>query len=182
MWLPDLSSDRYPAEEEGRQLMIPLFTFEMYNKEEIKAVRLEFWQKLNNRTRRLPGQKGRKKYWIFDNTGIKGLDLRFDVDRQKAIVALEINHRKEERRLHLYEKLEAAKTIFEEAFGESLIWDFAYEKATGEIVCRVYVEREGDILNKELWPEMMYFLIDKMIKMETAFLEVKDYLQSELNE
>ncbi|TCO08372.1 DUF4268 domain-containing protein [Natronoflexus pectinivorans] len=154
----------------------------MFNKEEAKEVRLEFWQKLNNKTRRLPGQKGRKKFWIFDNTGIKGLDLRFDVDREKARVALEINHTKEERRLQLFEKLEAAKSLFEAEFGEPLNWDFTYEKPTGEMVCRVYTECPGDILNRELWSDMTFFLIDKMIKMEKAFLEVKDYLQSNLNE
>jgi hypothetical protein len=154
----------------------------MLNKEESKQARLEFWQRLTSKTRRLPGQKGRKRFWIFENTGVKGLDLRFDVDREKARVALEINSNNEDRRLMLYEKLEAAKSVFETAFGEPLIWDFAYEKPTGESVCRVYVETPGDILNEALWPDMLFFLIDRMIKMETAFLEVKDYMQANINE
>lgn len=108
--------------------------------------------------------------------------MRFDVDREKARVALEINSNNEDRRLTLYEKLEAAKSVFEAAFGEPLIWDFAYEKPTGESVCRVYVEQPGDILNETLWPDMLFFLIDRMIKMETAFLEVKDYMQANINE
>ncbi|WP_026474146.1 DUF4268 domain-containing protein [Alkaliflexus imshenetskii] len=154
----------------------------MYDKDEIKNLRVEFWQKLNNRTRRLPGQKGRKKFWIYDSTGIKGLDLRFDVDRQKAQVALEINHRSEERRLQLFEKLQAAKSIFEAEFGEPLIWDFAFEKPTGEQVCRVYTEMEADIHDQEKWSDLMYFLIDRMIRLEKAFLEVKEYMQSDINE
>jgi len=153
----------------------------MFTKEEEKNIRLEFWQKLNNKTRRLPGQKGRKRFWIYDNTGIKGLDLRFDVDRNKACVALEINHSSEERRLMLYEKLQATKSLFETEFGGPLIWDFAYEKPTGEMVCRVYTQRPGDILNKSEWPKMTYFLIDNMIRLEKAFLEVKDYMQSTIN-
>ena len=148
----------------------------MFSKEEAKELRLEFWQKLSNRTRRLPGQKGRKRLWISDKTGIKGLDLRFDVGREKVIVALEINIKDEAKRLALYEKLEAAKTLFEEQFGESLIWDFAYIKDNGREVCRIYVERPGDMYIKETWPEIQKFMIDKMIRMEKAFLEVKDYL------
>lgn len=154
----------------------------MFTKEEEKAIRIEFWQKLENRTRRLPGQKGRKKFWIFDRTGIKGLDLRFDVDRKMAAVALEINIKSEEKRLQLFEKLQAAKTIFNEHFEKPPIWDFAYEKPTGELVCRVYTKQDGDILNKEKWSQMNYFLIDNMMKFEAAFLEVKDYLQSDMNE
>ncbi len=149
----------------------------MFNKEEAKALRLEFWQKLSNRTRRLPGQKGRKRLWIAENTGIKGLDLRFDVGREKIIVALEINIKKEEDRLALYEKLEAAKGIFESEFGGPLIWDFAYTKDNGREVCRVYVEQSGDMYVQESWPDIFKFMIDAMIRMEKAFLEVKDYLK-----
>ena len=154
----------------------------MYKKDEAKAVRLEFWTRLNNRTRRLPIQKGRKRFWIYDTTGIKGLDLRFDVDRTKVQVALEINHSSEDRRLILYEKLLACKTIFETEYGGPLTWDYAYEKETGELVCRIYDQQPGDINNQELWPDMMYFLIDRMVRLEKAFLEVKDYLQSNINE
>ena len=140
-------------------------------------MRLEFWRKLENRTRRLPGQKGRKKKWIGDRTEIKGLDLRFDVDREKAIIALEINHKQENKRLEMYERLETAKTIFEEAFGKPLIWDYLYEKPNGKQVCRVYVEMKADMYQTEQWGDIFYFLIDNMIRMEKAFLEVKDYLK-----
>ena len=149
----------------------------MFSKEEAKELRLEFWRKLENRTRRLPGQKGRKKKWIADRTEIKGLDLRFDVDREKAVVALEINHRQEDKRLELYERLEACKTIFEDTFGKPLIWDYLYEKPTGKQVCRVYVKMDADMYRKEEWPQISYFLIDNMMKMEKAFLEVKDFLK-----
>jgi hypothetical protein len=149
----------------------------MYSKEEAKQLRLEFWQKLGNRTRRLPGQKGRKRHWILDNTGIKGLDLRFDVSCEKIIVALEINIKNEEKRLALYEKLEAAKGLFEEQFGESLTWDFAYAKNNGRGVCRVYVQQSGDMYVRETWSEIFTFMIDRMMRMEKAFLEVKDYLK-----
>jgi len=149
----------------------------MFSKDEAKELRLEFWRKLENKTRRLPGQKGKKKKWIGDRTEIKGLDLRFDVDREKAIVALEINKRSEEKRLEMYERLEAAKTIFEEAFGKPLIWDYLYEKENGKQVCRVYVEMKADIYIKEQWPDISYFLIDNMLRMEKAFLEVKDFLK-----
>ncbi|TAJ14620.1 DUF4268 domain-containing protein [Marinilabiliaceae bacterium JC017] len=148
----------------------------MFSKEEAKALRLEFWQRLDNRTRRLPGQKGKKKRWILEDTGVKGLDLRFDVDRQHAIVALEINHRNESRRLELYEKLEACKTLFEENYGKQLNWDFIYEKPNGQTVCRVYTSMPADIYQQDQWPDVLYFLIDNMMCMEKAFMEVKDFL------
>ncbi len=151
----------------------------MFSKEEAKEIRQLFWQKLENRTKRLPGQKGHKKNWIFDQTGIKGLDLRFDVDRQRAIVALEINHRNEDRRLYLYEKLESCKTIFENEYGMPLKWDYLYTRAgsNDKEVCRVYNEIPCDMYQQACWPEVMHFLIDQMLRMEKAFLEVKDFLE-----
>ncbi|MCU4176231.1 DUF4268 domain-containing protein [Carboxylicivirga sp. N1Y90] len=148
----------------------------MFSKEEAKEIRQLFWHKLENRTRRLPGRKGKKIKWIFDDTNIKGLDLRFDIDRQRAIVALEINHRNEEKRLKLYEKLEACKSIFETAFGGELQWTYLYTKTEGLEVCRVYEQIPADLYQQEQWPETMKFMIDRMIRLEKAFLEVKDFL------
>jgi len=149
----------------------------MFSKEEAKELRLEFWRKLNNRTRRLPRQNGRKKKWISDHTDIKGLDLRFDIDREKAIVALEINKKQEKKRLELYERLEACKTIFENTFGKPLTWDYLYKKPNGNQVCRIYVEMNADLYKVEEWPQVSFFLIDNMMRMEKAFLEVKDFLK-----
>jgi hypothetical protein len=149
----------------------------MFTKEQAKELRLEFWRKVENRTRRLPGQKGLPKKWILDNTGIKGVDLRFEVTREKACVALEINHRDEDRRLKLYAKLDACKTLFEEMYDAPLTWDLAHEKETGQHVSRVFAEISGDIYNQELWPDMVRFLVDNMLRMEKAFLEVKDFLK-----
>ncbi len=149
----------------------------MFSKEEAKNLRLEFWHRLDNRSRKLPGQKGEVRKWILDNTGIKGIDLRFDVDREKATVAIEINHRDEDRRLILYAKLDACKNIFESTFGSSLIWDLAYQKNEGQHVSRAYVEMDGDIYQQEQWPEMIKFLVNNMVHLEEAFLEVKDFLK-----
>ena len=88
----------------------------MFSKDEAKELRLLFWHKLESKTRRLPGQKGKVIRWIGEKTGVKGLDLRFDVDRTHACVAIEVNANDEERRIELFQKLEACKSIIEEIF------------------------------------------------------------------
>lgn len=148
----------------------------MFSKDQAKELRMLFWHKLESKTRRLPGQKGKAIKWIGDKTGVKGLDLRFDVDRTKACVAIEVNAPEEDRRIVLYQKLEACKTIIEDLFEEPLIWDFFYEKPNGQVVARVYVQMAGDIYCEEQWGDMIYFLINRMIRLERAFLEVKDFL------
>ncbi len=70
----------------------------------------------------------------------------------------------------------SCKAIFEDAFGGELIWQRNYTKAAGDTCARIYVEMSGDIYQKELWPEMIHFLIDAMLRLERAFLLVQDYL------
>ncbi|MBP5366357.1 MAG: DUF4268 domain-containing protein [Bacteroidales bacterium] len=148
----------------------------MYSKEEAQQIRHEFWHKLESKSRKVPGQNGKAIKWIGDKTGVKGLDLRFDVDREKAIVALEINTNSEEKQNAMWEKMNNCKALFEKNFGGPLVWERNYEKASGEKVIRIYVETAGDLYNKDMWSDMLRFMIDNMIKLEKAFREVQDYL------
>lgn len=148
----------------------------MYSKEETQNMRHEFWHKLESKTRRLPGQNGKPRKWIGDRTGIRGLDLRFDVNREFAMVAMEINPTGKEKKAELWQKMQNCKTLFETTFGGQLTWDDNYIKDAGDSVIRIYVKTEGDMYDREKWSGMIHFLIDNMIRLETAFLEVQDYL------
>lgn len=148
----------------------------MFTKEEAQELRHAFWHKLESKTRRLPGQNGRPIKWIADRTGIKGLDLRFDVDREKVIVAMEINPKSDSKLDELWIKMNNCRKLFEENFGEPLIWEKEYVKSAGDTAARIYVEQEGNIYDKEKWPEMIRFMIDNMLRMEKAFRVVQDYL------
>ncbi|MCQ2236739.1 MAG: DUF4268 domain-containing protein [Bacteroidales bacterium] len=139
-------------------------------------MRHEFWHKLESKTRRLPGQNGKPRKWIGDRTGIRGLDLRFDVNREFAMVAMEINPTGKEKKAELWQKMQNCKTLFETTFGGQLTWDDNYIKDAGDSVIRIYVKTEGDMYDREKWSGMIHFLIDNMIRLETAFLEVQDYL------
>lgn len=148
----------------------------MFSKEETQNMRHEFWHKLESKTRRLPGQNGKPKKWIGERTGIRGLDLRFDVNREFAMVAMEINPTGSEKKAELWQKMQNCKTLFEKTFGGPLTWEENYIKEAGDSVIRIYVKTEGDMYNKEKWSDMIYFLIDNMIRMEAAFTEIQDYL------
>lgn len=148
----------------------------MFSKEEAQQLRHDFWHKLESKSGKVPGQNGKAIKWIGDKTGVKGLDLRFDVDREKAIVGIEINTNDNAKQDALWEKMNNCKTLFENRFGGPLIWDKNYTKQSGEIVARIYVKTEGDLYNKDLWPDMLRFMIDNMINLEKAFKEIQDYL------
>lgn len=151
----------------------------MFSKEEEKELRVGFWKKLEYMSRRLPGQKGRVKRWMADRTGVNGIDLRFDVSRNMVYVAIEINKRNEERRIYLYEKLNACRSIVDEAYGEGLTWDPLFIKENDIMVCRVYEAIEGDILDETKWATMHEFMLDRMVRLEKAYAEVKDFMHHE---
>lgn len=148
----------------------------MYTKEEAQAIRHEFWHKLESKSRRIPGQNGKPIRWMMNRTGVKGLDLRFDVSRGRAAVAIEVNTHSEARDKRLWEKLNECRGLIERNFDAPLTWDADFVREAGNTVARVYVATEGDIYAKEQWQGMISFLIDNMLRMEKAYKSIQDYM------
>lgn len=149
----------------------------MYNKEESKQLRLDFWCEFDKYSKQLDYLESRRGRWMMYYTGIKDLVLKFDIERHVVRVVLELKHRRESHRIEIYEQLEKYKPIIEEIFGEGLIWDYIYTTSSGNEVCRLYVENDSyDFHKREQWDSMFAFMGDNMIKLEKAFKEIKDFI------
>ncbi len=139
-------------------------------------MRLDFWDGFGKYSRRLKHLKQQNKKWVLYNTGIKHVELKFEVERDVVRVMMEVNHRSEDHRLEVYEKLEKYKSIVEEICGE-LKWDYLYTLPTGKEVCRAYCESyEWDFHNQKQWPLLYEFMARNMIRMELAFQEIHELL------
>ena len=151
----------------------------MYSKEEIKELRLKFWQSYKSYCETQPAFNYQKKRWMLNETQVRGLALRFDVDRESAWVIMELQHKNEDRRLKTYEILERYKVVMEEGFENGLTWEFYHRREdNGQEVCRIYTRLENvDWHNQNLWPDIYNFFIKNMLKMEENFLEVKEVLK-----
>lgn len=150
----------------------------MFSKEEAKGLREEFWDTFKQmsaarRTRKkLPGN------WILTRTGIKALNLKFHVDREVAQVGIDVETRSMDKRIELFEKLEALKNKLEEAMGSPMNWELDYIRENGKSVSRIFVQSEGvDIYNRNTWQKAHAFMYDNMIKLESFFQEYRDYLK-----
>jgi vacuolar-type H+-ATPase catalytic subunit A/Vma1 len=150
----------------------------MYSKEESKTIREEFWDSFRQlsakrRTRkRLPGN------WMLSQTGIKALNLRFHVDRKVAQVGIDLETKNMEKRIELFEKLEAVKRILEDAMGSPLQWELEYIRENGKSVSRIYLELEGvDIYNRQTWARAHQFMYENMMKLEMFYREYKDFFK-----
>jgi hypothetical protein len=110
------------------------------------------------------------------------LDLKFDPGRDYAIVALEINHKSESKRLQVYELLERYRLILEQGFSDGLIWDFCYLNDNNQDVCRIYIEKEGlDLHRLSDWLAIYTFFAENMNLLQENFLEIQEMLIEEIN-
>jgi hypothetical protein len=129
----------------------------------------------------VPELKHKKKKWVLYDTGLSGIDLKFDVTRNSALVMIEISSRHESRRLEIFENLQKYRKFIEQDFTEPLIWDFCFTRESGQEVCRIYAELKNvDFHRQNQWPEIFNFMIRNMLILETNLIDLKDILESEL--
>ena len=153
----------------------------MYSKEEAKLLRKEFWIVFARRCEIVPQLKHKKKKWVLYDTGLSGIDLKFEVTRTEALVMIEINSRLENRRLEIFEELLKYRKFIEEGFDLPLEWDICYTRESGQEVCRIYTSISNvDFHRRNQWPDIFNFLIDNMLLLENNLMEIKDILEAKL--
>ena len=150
----------------------------MYSREELKSLKKEFWEGFGSYCEVQPYLSGRKKIWMLYDTKVRGVELKFDVDRKSASVILEINLRQENARLDMYEKLTWYKDQLEKGLEEKPIWDVCYTRESGEEVARIYIREEGhDFHRRSDWGEIFRFMATRMYLLEKNFRKIADYLR-----
>lgn len=148
----------------------------MYSKEEKKKLVKDFWDGFDSYKKGVDYKTPRR--WMLNKTGISHLHLRFEAERKYAQVSIEINHKNQARRLEIYEKLERYKNILQEGLEQELMWQFAYERDNGALVCRVYVELTGvDIHRKDQWESMYEFMCKNMTQLQENYLLIKELME-----
>lgn len=141
----------------------------MYNREESKRTRQEFWTSFG---------KEYPRKWVLYNTRIKDFSLKFTFTRKVAEVSIDLDSQDEVMRLYYFEKLQSLQTILRDEFLPQAILAEEYELDNGKIISRVYMRKEGvNIHNKEDWPEVKEWLQEQMALLELFFLEYKDYIE-----
>jgi hypothetical protein len=150
----------------------------MFSKEEAKKLREEFWDVFKQMSAARRSRKKLPANWILTQTGIKALNLKFHVDRRVAQVGIDLETRNMDKRIELYEKLEAVKKLLDKAMGAPLEWELDYIRENGKSVSRIYLEAEDvDIYNRDTWAKAHQFMYENMLKLEFFYKEYRDYLK-----
>ena len=150
----------------------------MYSKDELKNLKLEFWESFAAFCEVQPYLRGRKKIWTLYDTKVKGVELKFDATREGAFVILEVNNRGEEARLEMFERLTWYKDTLETDFPEGLTWDICFVRDTGKQVARIYTSKSGiDFHRRQDWGEFFSFMASQMYLLERNFMSIAEYLR-----
>ena len=150
----------------------------MYSKDELKNLKLEFWESFAAFCEVQPYLRGRKKIWTLYDTKVKGVELKFDATREGAFVILEVNHKAEEARLEMFERLTWYKDTLEMDFPEGLTWDICFVRDTGKQVARIYTSKSGiDFHRRQDWGEFFSFMASQMYLLERNFMSIAEYLR-----
>ena len=150
----------------------------MYSKDELKNLKLEFWESFAAFCEVQPYLRGRKKIWTLYDTIVKGVELKFDATREGAFVILEVNHRGEEARLEMFERLTWYKDTLEMDIPEGLTWDICFVRDTGNQVARIYTSKSGiDFHRRQDWGEFFSFMASQMYLLERNFMSIAEYLR-----
>ena len=155
----------------------------MYSKEELKNLKLEFWESFAAFCEVQPYLRGRKKIWTLYDTKVKGVEEIFDANRQGAYVILEVNHRSEDLRLEMFERLTWYIETLEQDFPEGLIWDICFVRENGRQVARIYVAIEGlDLHRRAHWGDFFNYMASLLNLLNRNFMGIEEYLKEKLYE
>ncbi len=152
----------------------------MFSKEEKAALTQRFWDGLKKESK---NALGKRHAWILQNTGIKGIQLKFEVSRKSALVVLQCYASSEEKREWTYDILQQYHRVIADIAEKKPTWDKAGDVPELQGMPSVYYKLDGvDYLQEKHWQAIYEFFIDAMYRMEQAFLEIKDVLKVEIKE
>lgn len=150
----------------------------MYGKDEIKNLRVGFWEGFQKYSTPKRRKLGKPRKWIMQNTGIKAIDLKFEIDQKRASVGIDVVSKSLESKLIYWNKFLGLKALLDEEFDHKLIWDDMYTLESGKDIIRIAMYMEGvDILDESCWKSVYEFFFKNMIQIENWFDEYKDILK-----
>lgn len=140
----------------------------MYSKEEVQALKKEFWTAFS---------EAYPRKWLLYDTKIKDFSFKFYIDNKKAEVLLAVEHKHPELKKQYFERLESLKTLLLEDYLPDASFDEFHRLDTGKVIGKVWVEKPLGFHNKNNWPDIFDFFYEKMDAFERFFYEFEDFIK-----
>jgi len=132
-------------------------------------LRIEFWklllQKFNTKSHLFSNISPSKDSWISAGSGVSGVGFNFVVSKNYARTEVYMSRSVAEENKFIFDKLKELKTDIE-AKTQLLVW----ERLDNKKASRIKQELNNvSLYEKDDWNEMINYMIESMIKVESAF-------------
>jgi hypothetical protein len=143
----------------------------MYSKE----LRQQFWTKFGQYMKPVPGAGEEPVNWLNYKTGKPYITFRMDADKQRAIIAIEINHKEAAERENCYQHFFFLKRLMENETGFVWQWKKEILAENGEHISSIYQTLQPvNVLNENDWHSIIAFLKPRIIALDSFWEIVKD--------
>ena len=117
-----------------------------------------------------------KDYWLNCGTGMSGCVYTLIFAKNQARVELDLQRPDKSENKWLFDRLEQQRAEVEARFGDGFEWLRMDDKKASRIV----FSSPFDGFNESIWPEMVAWLCDHIVRLEAAFSEPLARLNREL--
>lgn len=130
-------------------------------------IRRQFWTEVIKAMNATPSRlyqnisPGRQS-WISAGSGVRGLGFNFAATQNYCRAELYIDRGDKAENEAIFDQLHGDRPAIEDEIGHAIEW----ERIDAKRACRLKWERDGDIFDRDRWPEMIPFMIGAMTKFE----------------
>ena len=147
----------------------------MLKKEELRQLRLDFWDDFEVFTRKKRTANNRKMNWAQYKSGIKDIYFRLDFDTKEAFLAIDLQMRDSGVRELVWDQFMETENLLKTHVGPELEFhpNFALDEGF-EIHRMKWTLTDVNIANKKDYPKVVQFLSDKIQGLDRFWFEFSD--------
>lgn len=149
----------------------------MYKKEELKALKIQFWTDFKQYMSKIKSSNGRKMNWLNYPSEIPFIFIRVDADAKGARFMFDIQAKDAGVRAIVWEQLYELKAVMEAEMGTEGIWIERASSPTVSDFSRIIWERTDlNFFNPDNKTDIFAFLSDRLVRFDAFYQEFKDIL------
>jgi hypothetical protein len=147
----------------------------MLNKEELRELRIDFWNEFEEFTRKKRTANNRKINWASYKSGIKDIYFRLDFDTKEAFLAIDLQMRDSGVRELVWDQFLETEKLLKTHVGDELEFypNFALDEGF-EIHRLKWALANVNITNKKDYPRVVDFLFEKIHGLDRFWFEFSD--------
>ena len=145
----------------------------MLKREELKAIRTEFWTVFGRMMNPHHSSTGFKVRWTNYRTGVPDLYFRCHMEKNHAAISIDLQHNDPGMRALFWEQFEEYKTYFHSIMETEYVWEERTYLPDGKEISRISLTLPNvSLFNKATWPDAFEFLKTNLLRLDEFWGDV----------